>query len=144
MIIVKGFRQCCLSACILALPIGLTHADDSLYSAFGGQQGVTKIVDDFVGFVAADKRINFQFAKTDIPRLKGHLVEMICAATGGPCKYTGRDMTSTHAGMGITDAQFNALAEDMRRAWDKNNVPFRRQNKLLALLAPMERQIVTK
>jgi hemoglobin len=147
--IMKNIRlssQTCVLACVLALglSIGLARADDSLYSSFGGKEGITKIVDDFVGIVAADKRINFQFAKTDIGRLKGHLVEMVCAATGGPCKYTGRDMGSAHAGMDITEAQFNALAEDMRRAWDKNGVPFRRQNKLLAMLAPMERQIVTK
>lgn len=142
--IINLFRQCCLLVCVLALPLGLAHADDSLYNTFGGKEGITKIVDDFVGFVAADTRINFQFAKTDIPRLKGHLVDMICGATGGPCKYAGRDMVSAHAGMGITNAQFNALAEDMQRAWDKNSIPYRQQNKLMAMLAPMEHQIVTK
>jgi hemoglobin len=142
--IINLFRRCCLLVCVLSLPLETAHADDSLYHTFGGKEGIIRIVDDFVGFVAADTRINFQFAKTDIPRLKGHLVDMICGATGGPCKYAGRDMVSAHAGMGITNAQFNALAEDMQRAWDKNRIPYRQQNKLMAMLAPMERQIVTK
>ena len=144
MMIINLFRRCCLLMCVLVLPLGPAHADVSLYNTFGGKEGITRIVDDFVGFVAADTRINFQFAKADIPRLKGHLVDMICGATGGPCKYAGRDMVSAHAGMGITNAQFNALAEDMQRAWDKNGIPYRQQNKLMAMLAPMEHQIVTK
>ena len=71
---------------------------------------------DFVGNVAADARINSFFAHTDIARLKRLLVEQICAGTGGPCSYTGRSMPEAHRGMRITDAQFDALVQDLVKA----------------------------
>src|SRR5436190_24135318 len=94
----------------------------SLYERLGGQGAVVAVVDDFVGNVAADDRINRFFAKTDMPRFKRLLAEQICAAGGGPCTYTGRDMRSAHAGMGITDAQFTALVEDLGKSLDKFKV----------------------
>src|SRR5207244_2127772 len=78
----------------------------TLYERLGGKGAITAVVEDFVGRVAADKRINGKFALANIPRLKMLLVEQICAASGGPCTYTGRDMKTAHAGMGITGAQF--------------------------------------
>jgi hemoglobin len=71
----------------------------SLYDRLGGQGAITAVVDDFVGNVAADRRINRFFAHTDVARLKFYLVQQICAGTGGPCIYTGRDMRTVHAGM---------------------------------------------
>ncbi len=89
-----------------------------------------------------DNRINKFFAKTDIPRLERLLVEQICAGTGGPCTYTGRDMKSAHAGMGITDAQFNALVEDLVKSLDKFKVPEKEKGELLGILGPMKPSIV--
>jgi hemoglobin len=114
----------------------------SLYDRLGGQGAVVAVVDDFVGNVAADNRINKFFAKTDIPRLKRLLVEQICAGTGGPCTYTGRDMKSAHAGMGINDAQFNALVEDLVKSLDKFKVPEKEKGELLGILGPMKPSIV--
>ena len=114
----------------------------SLYDRLGGLGAITAVVDDFVGNVAADNRINKFFAKTDIPRLKRLLVEQICAGTGGPCTYTGRDMRSVHAGMGITDAQFNALVEDLVKSLDKFKVPEKEKGELLGILGPMKPSIV--
>jgi len=114
----------------------------SLYDRLGGLGAITAVVDDFVGNVAADNRINKFFAKTDIPRLKRLLVEQICAGTGGPCTYTGRDMRSAHAGMGITDAQFNALVEDLVKTLDKFKVPEKEKGELLGILGPMKPSIV--
>ena len=131
----------------LSLSAGMAQAADDLYKAFGSKEGITKVVDDFVGFVVADPRINFQFGKMNaagVAHLKMQLVDMLCGATGGPCTYTGRDMKSTHAGMNINPAQFNALAEDMYAAWDKNGVPYHDQNKVMAILATMQSDIVTK
>lgn len=129
---------------ILSLSSTMAHADDTLYKAFGGKEGIAKIVDDFVGITAADPRVNFQFAKTDIAGLKKLLNEQLCAATGGGCAYTGRDMKTAHAHMGVTNAQYNAIAENMYDAWDKNGIPYRVQNKVMAVLATMQRDIVTK
>lgn len=114
----------------------------SLYDRLGGQGALVAVVDDFVGNVAADNRINKFFAKTDIPRLKRLLVEQICAGTGGPCTYTGRDMKSAHARMGINDAQFNALVEDLVKSLDKFKVPEKEKGELLGILGPMKPSIV--
>jgi len=114
----------------------------SLYDRLGGQPAITAVVDDFVGNVAADNRINGFFARTDIPRLKRLLVEQICQGTGGPCTYTGRSMQAAHKGMNITDAQFNALVEDLQKSLNKFKVPEKEQGDLLAILGPMKPQIV--
>jgi hemoglobin len=114
----------------------------SLYERLGGKEAITAVVDDFVANVAADKRINGFFAKADIPRLKRNLVDQICQATGGPCTYTGKDMRTAHKGMGITDADFNALVEDLKKSLDKFKVPAKEQGELLGALGSMKPQIV--
>jgi hemoglobin len=115
-----------------------------LYERLGGQPAIVAVVDDFVGNVAKDKRINAYFAKADIGRLKAKLVEQICAGTGGPCVYTGRDMRSTHRGMGIRTADFNALVGDLGKTLNKFKVPKKEQSELVAILAPMKRDIVER
>lgn len=122
----------------------LTHsvASRSLYERLGGKPAITAVVDQFVSNVAADKRINGRFATTDIPRMKHHLVDQVCNATGGPCSYRGRDMTTTHQGMRITSEDFNALVQDLVAALDKFNVPAQEKNELVALLGPMKKDIV--
>jgi hemoglobin len=119
-------------------------AEKSLYGRLGGKGAITAVVDDFVGNVAADKRINGYFAKANIPRLKGNLVDQICQATGGPCVYTGKDMKTAHKGMGIASADFDALVEDLVKALHKFNVPAREQGELLGILGPLKPQIVNQ
>jgi hemoglobin len=119
-------------------------ADKSLYERLGGKEAITAVVDDFVGRVAADKRINGFFVKANVPRLKMMLVDQICEATGGPCKYTGRDMKSAHQGMGITNADFDALVGDLVASLDKFKVGEREKQELLAALGPMRKDIVQK
>ena len=94
-------------------PAGTTAAERSLYDRLGGKTAITAVVDDFVGRVAGDTRINGKFANANIPRLKSMLVDQICQASGGPCTYTGRDMKSTHAGMGVSSSDFDALVGDL-------------------------------
>ncbi|MBI2311518.1 MAG: group 1 truncated hemoglobin [Betaproteobacteria bacterium] len=122
----------------------MSKPEASLYQRLGGELAIRAVVDDFVANVASDARINGQFARTDIPRLKRLLVEQICAGTGGPCTYTGRDMKSAHAGMGVTDAQFGALVEDLVKTLDKFKVPEREKGELLGVLGPMKGDIVTR
>jgi hemoglobin len=116
----------------------------SLYDRLGGYNAITAVVDDFVGNVARDKRINKFFAKANIGRLKARLVEQICQGTGGPCVYTGGDMKSVHAGMGIRSQDFNALVQDLGKTLNKFKVPKREQGELVAILAPMKKDIVTR
>jgi hemoglobin len=127
----------------LAACAGTTAPRASLYERLGGQPAVVAVVDDFIGNVAADARINRRFAKTDIDQLKARLVELICVGTGGGCVYTGADMKKAHAGMRITDAEFTALVEDLVKTLDKFQVPAREKNELLAILGPMKADIVT-
>lgn len=117
-------------------------AGKSLYDRLGGKTAISAVVDQFVGNVAADSRINGRFATTDIPKLKGHLVDQICMATGGPCTYHGRDMRTTHAGMKISNRDFGALVEDLVKALDTFKVPEREKGELLGLLGPMKKDIV--
>ena len=119
-------------------------AQKSLYERLGGQPAIVAVVDDFVGNVAKDKRIKGFFAHTDIANLKTKLVEQICAATGGPCPYTGRDMKTVHAGLGIRSRDFDALVEDLGKTLKKFKVPKKEQGELVAILAPMKKDIVTR
>ena len=118
-------------------------AASSLYERLGKKEAITAVVDDFVGRVANDGRINGKFANANIPHLKAMLVEQICAASGGPCTYTGRDMKTTHAGMAITNEQFDALVGDLVTTLNKFNVPEREKKELLGALGPMRKDIVT-
>ncbi|WP_236651074.1 group I truncated hemoglobin [Aquabacterium fontiphilum] len=119
-------------------------ADDAVFQAFGGKEGMARVVDDFLVEVQKDPRIAMFFTPTSIPRLKVQLTEQFCQLTGGPCVYQGADMKSSHANMGLTHAHFNALAEDLQIAMTRAGVPNAAQNKLLAKLAPMQRDIVTR
>jgi hemoglobin len=117
--------------------------EKSLYDRLGGKLAITAVVEDFVGRVAADSRINGKFANANIPRLKTMLTEQICQASGGPCSYKGRDMKSSHAGMGITGEEFDALVGDLVTTLNKFKVGDREKNELLGALAPMKKDIVT-
>jgi hemoglobin len=117
-------------------------ADDATYQGLGGKQGIKNIVETFVSLVLADERINANFKDTDKVNLKSRLGEQFCELSGGPCKYGGKSMVDIHDGLNITTAQFNALAEQLQVAMEQHNVPSRIQNKLVAKLAPMHREMV--
>lgn len=119
-------------------------ADDTLFGQLGGKDGIGKIVKDFVPLLQGDARINKLFIDVDIPHLEKMLAEQFCSVSDGPCQYTGKSMKLIHDGLNISNAQFNALVEDLQLAMDKNAIPSRTQNKLLAKLAPMQRDVVTR
>ncbi len=114
----------------------------TLFDRLGGKDAIKAVVDEFVSIAAADTRINGKFGKTDIDRLKTNLVDQICGATGGPCKYKGLDMKTSHKNMGVTEGEFGALVEDLVKALDKFKVPEKEKKELLGLLGPMKPQIV--
>ncbi|MGH8107118.1 MAG: group I truncated hemoglobin [Arenimonas sp.] len=115
-----------------------------VFKQFGEEAGLVKLMDVFMEKLLADPRMRPFFENSDQARVKKHLVEQFCVILGGPCTYSGRDMKSSHAALGIDRAHFNALVEDLQWAMNKQGIPFRAQNKLLAKLAPMHRQIETK
>ena len=134
-----------LAGLLAAISINFAQAaDQTLYDQLGGKPGVTKIIDDFVGNVLGDNRINGFFANANIPRLKMLLVEQVCAEAGGGCTYTGKNMVDSHKGMKINSADFNALVEDLQKSLQSNNLPIGAQNRLLAILAPMKRDVDNK
>lgn len=119
---------------------------NSLYDQLGGVFGISTVVDSFIGFVAADERINAFFAPTvqanRIARLRELLIQQIGEASGGPLKYTGRTMKDVHTGMGIRTADFTALVEDLVMALDKAGVSESAKMTLLGALGPMASDIV--
>ncbi|MGE0811616.1 MAG: group 1 truncated hemoglobin [Immundisolibacter sp.] len=117
-------------------------ADDSLYQAFGGQPGLVRLMDDFMARLLADARMRRFFQDADAAALKKQLVLQFCEVSGGPCRRDGPTMKEAHDGMDITRGDFNALVEVLQDAMDAQGVPFRAQNRLLARLAPMHRDIV--
>jgi hemoglobin len=119
-----------------------SSASKSLFERLGGLGAIEAVVDDFFGRVAADPALNAQFAVSHVPRTRQRLIELVCAATGGPCTYSGRDMKTTHTGMAITEAQFNALAGHLVATLDKFKVPEKEKGELLALISPMKPDIV--
>ena len=135
---------------VAALLAGLGSAraqgspDDSIYQAFGGQPGLMKLMDDFVPRVMADPRLQPFFKDTNLTNLKEQLVSQICMVSGGPCKYAGADMKSVHADFEIRKGDFNALVEVLQQAMDAQGIAFTAQNRLLARLAPMHRDIINK
>ncbi len=118
-------------------------ATANLYERLGGKNAITAVVDDFVNRVAADARINQRFFNTDIVKLKALLVEFVCQATGGPCTYSGQDMETSHAGMDLVDAEFDALVADLVASLDKFGVPAREKSELTGALGPLKPAIVT-
>ena len=119
--------------------------EKSLYERLGGKPAITTIVDDFAARVAVDRRVKRFFANTDVLAFKAKLVDQFCEASGGPCKYTGRDMKTAHQGMGVTNADYEAVLEDLVITLDKFKfwIPEQEKNELLAVLGPMRKDIVT-
>jgi hemoglobin len=119
-------------------------ADDSLFRALGGLPVIERVVQDFMDNMLADARIRHTFDHSNIKRVKEKLVEQFCELSGGGCVYTGDPMREVHQGLKLSNADFNALVEDLQLSMDKNGIPSRTQNRLLALLAPMQRETVTR
>jgi hemoglobin len=144
----RSMRMIVIAALAAVLSSGAAQAQVApktpLYQRLGGLPAINAVVEDFVGNVARDRRINRFFARTDIPRLKFLLAQQICQATGGPCFYTGRDMKSVHRGMGVSDRHFNALVQDLGKSLNKFKVPAREQKELVATLAPLKKDIVER
>jgi hemoglobin len=118
-------------------------ASDQLYQTFGGKPGLVKLMDDFMVRLLADPRTGPHFKPADQKHVKEQLVDQFCKVTGGPCEYKGADMKSAHSNLDITKADFNALVEVLQLSMDAQGIAFSEQNKLLAKLAPMHRDVIT-
>lgn len=119
-------------------------ADASLlpvYKQFGEEAGLVALMDLFMTKLVADPRTKPFFENSNQAAVKKHLVEQFCVILGGPCTYTGRDMRTAHKGFDIGRENFNGLVELLQQSMTERGIPFRAQNKLLAKLAPLHRDI---
>jgi hemoglobin len=149
-------RHLLLTVCLLASssiawadahkekPPAKVEKTKSLYDRLGGKKAIEAVTKEFLATVGGDKRLNARFAKSDLKKLEKHLVDQICEATGGPCKYKGKSMAESHKGMKITEAEFTALVEDLVKALDKFKVPKTEKDELLGALGGMKGDIVGK
>lgn len=133
-----------LAALLLAAATALpAHADAALYDALGAQAGIKRLMEALVPRLKADAQIGHFFEETATRHLVKQLSDQVCELTGGPCKLDAPDMREAHASMQITPADFNRLVELLQLSMQAQGLPFRVQNRLLALLAPMHRDIVS-
>jgi hemoglobin len=116
--------------------------DDALYQQLGGRSGLVTLMDDFMTRLLADPRMGPFFKDTDQKHIKEELIAQFCEVSGGPCKRKGPDMKKAHAGIDVTKANFNALVEVLQLSMDAQGIAFGAQNRLLAKLAPMHRDII--
>jgi hemoglobin len=133
-----------LAGCAMLFLCAAAHAKDPLFFRLGGEAKLRAAVDRLVVVMLEDDRINFVFAETDLTKFKHLLYTHLCELAGGPCIYDGRDMRTAHAKLPITNAQFNALTEDLYIAFERVDVSYSLQNEMIALLAPMQRDIVKR
>lgn len=135
-------RLLILLVALLAATAGPAQADDTLYRQLGGQAGLVRLMDDFMARLLADARMQPFFKDADQTHVKAQLVAQFCELSGGPCTLKGPDMKRAHDGMDIDRAAFNALVEVLQQSMDAQGIAFGTQNRLLAKLAPMHRDIV--
>jgi hemoglobin len=114
----------------------------SLYARLGQRAGIEAVMTDFVGRMAKDRRVNSGFANTDAKAFIGKLTDQLCQASGGPCRYTGKDMKTAHAGQNITNTQWNITVAHLQAAMRAKRVGRKEQQEVLAALGPMKSDIV--
>ncbi|HJT67675.1 MAG TPA: group 1 truncated hemoglobin [Pyrinomonadaceae bacterium] len=121
--------------------------EKSLYQRIGGYDALAAVVDDFVGRLVTDKQFERFFVGHSIDskkRIRQHILDQFCAATGGPCVYTGRDMKTSHTGLGITEAEWDAAAKHLAASLDKFKVPEKEKGEVLAFVVSLKKDIVEK
>ena len=119
----------------------------SLYDRLGGYNAVAGVVDDFIGRLVGDKRFSKFFvghSEDSLKRIRMHVIDQLCAAAGGPCNYTGRDMKTSHHGLGITGDDWDASAAHLVESLDKFKVPKAEKDELLAIITTLRKDIVDK
>jgi len=124
-----------------------TAQDKSLYERIGGYNALAAVVDDFIGRLVTDKQFERFFAGHSVDskkRIRQHILDQFCSATGGPCVYTGREMKTSHGGLGITNADWEAAAKHLAASLDKFKVPEKEKGEVLAFVTTLKKDIVEK
>ncbi len=121
--------------------------EKSLYERLGGYDAIAAVTDDFAGRLATDKKLGKYFvglSDDSMKRLRQHVVDFLCLATGGPCVYNGRDMTTVHKGLEITEDEWDVSVEHLKATLAKFKVPERETNEVLMAVGGLKKQIVEK
>lgn len=118
-------------------------AEESLYERLGGRAAIESVVDEFYDRVLADEDVNHHFEDVDMEALRNHQKLFIESVTGGPAEYDGREMADAHAGLGITEAEFDVVAEHLDGALAAHDVPDDDREAVLSQVAGLKPAIVS-
>lgn len=120
-------------------------AQDTLYKRLGGYDAIAAVTDDFVGRLLGDARFQPFFVghgTASKQRIRQLVVDQLCAATGGPCVYVGRDMKSVHEGLGISEEDWDAAVAHLTASLDKFSVPQAEKDEVLGAVGGLKDDIV--
>jgi hemoglobin len=114
----------------------------TLFYRLGGKSAIAAVVGQFVAYNNSDDMIAHRWKTSDVASLKEYLTELVCQATGGPCVYGGKSMDVAHAGLKVTETEFNRVAVNLGKALDKFNVPQKEKSELLAIIGSLKGKVV--
>lgn len=143
----KNLPKLLLAFTFVIISISRLPAQESLYKRLGGYDAIAAVTDDFITRLATDKSLSKFFvghSDDSKKQIRQHIVDMVCMATGGPCAYSGRDMKTTHKGLGITEAEWTSSVNHFVATLNKFNVPKKEQDELIAIVATTKKDIVEK
>lgn len=151
--LIKAITAIAFMAGTLVVPVALADqaaAKAPLYERLGGLKGITMVVDDFINHLVVNKTLNKNSAinagrkASPAPYLKFQVSQLVCEATGGPCKYTGKGMKESHAHLNITEKEWGVMANEFQKSLDKFKVPAVEQKELFEIVGKTKPDIVTK
>jgi hemoglobin len=120
-------------------------AEKSLYQRLGGYDALAAVTDEFITRLATDPRLGRFFtglSNDSKIRVRQHVIDFLCVATGGPCKYTGRDMRTAHTGLNISEAEWNKSVEYLVETLDKFKIPDKEKSQVLGAISGLKADIV--
>jgi hemoglobin len=124
-----------------------SSAAPALYKRLGGYDAIAAVTDDFLGRLAADKQMSRFFvgvSADSLRKLRQHVVDQLCEASGGPCYYFGRSMKTVHAGLGITESDWQLTVKHLTATFDKFKVPEKERQQVIELFSTLKKDIVEK
>jgi hemoglobin len=136
-----------LLAGMLSAPAYAQMKEKSLYERLGGYDAISAVVNELAVRLVTDRQLGVYFkglSNDSKRKLIAHLTDFVCSATGGPCIYTGRDMKTSHEGLGITEEDWNRFVKITKEVLDKFKVPAKEQQEFLQAVAPLKSVIVEK
>src|SRR5215212_2823613 len=135
--------------CAILISLSAVAADaakpPTLYQRLGGYDAIAAVTDDFIGRLATDKQLSrfvVGHSQDSLMKLRQHVVELICVTAGGPCVYIGRDMKTSHQGMGISESDWNVAVGHLTASLDKFKVGAKEKSELLGAVSALKKDIV--